>query len=220
VRVTVFGSTGHVGRLIVALAVAEGHDVTAFARDPARLAAIRSERLCVVVGELADSSAVDRAVEGADVVVSALGPGARVRRGELADGMRTVLDAMATHGVRRLVALSTASVQDSADRPDLAYALLVFAVRILFHGAYAEVRGVADVVRESRADWTLVRVGLLWGGSDSGVRAGRYGRGEVGLRVSRAGLARVMLDLATSGEHLHEALAVSDARPRKRGRGL
>ena len=34
-RVTVFGATGRTGREVVARALAEGMDVTAFVRDPA-----------------------------------------------------------------------------------------------------------------------------------------------------------------------------------------
>jgi hypothetical protein len=110
-----------------------------------------------------------------------------------------------------LVTLSTASVRDPGDHPDPTYALLVAAVRLLFHRAYAEERAVADVVRRSRADWTLVRVGLLTSRPAGAVSVGRYGRGEVSVRISRANLARLMLDLATSAEHEREALAVSDA---------
>lgn len=36
-RIAIFGATGHVGRELVAQALASGHEVTALARDPAAL---------------------------------------------------------------------------------------------------------------------------------------------------------------------------------------
>ncbi|MGE5593395.1 MAG: NAD(P)H-binding protein [Betaproteobacteria bacterium] len=44
-----------------------------FARNPAKLN-LRHERLAVLRGELADSSAIERAISGADAVISVLGP--------------------------------------------------------------------------------------------------------------------------------------------------
>ena len=52
-RVAVFGATGAAGRPLVEQALAEGLEVTALVRDPARVAA-RHERLRVVQGDAAD----------------------------------------------------------------------------------------------------------------------------------------------------------------------
>ena len=209
-RIAVFGSTGKVGRLLVALALAEGHDVTAFARDPGGLAGLLSARLTVVRGDLADRDAVERAVTGADAVVSVMGPGARPAGTRLSDGVDAIVEAMQRAGVRRLVSLATASISDPEDRFDLRSILLVWAIRLVFRGAYDEIRRIGDVVRASGTDWTLVRIGLLDDGAVRPVRAGHYGRGEVGIYVSRRSLARFMLDRATAGDFVREAPAISN----------
>jgi putative NADH-flavin reductase len=46
-RLVIFGTTGSTGRRVVERAIAEGHEVTAFVRDPSRMSA-RHERLNVV----------------------------------------------------------------------------------------------------------------------------------------------------------------------------
>jgi uncharacterized protein YbjT (DUF2867 family) len=74
-NVTVFGATGRVGSSqVVDQLRSRGHTVTAYARNPSKVPSTWGEDVTVVVGELSDAAAIDRAVQGADAVVSALGP--------------------------------------------------------------------------------------------------------------------------------------------------
>lgn len=54
-RITVFGATGGIGRHVVDQALGAGHEVRALVREEGRLAG--SERLSVVVGDIADGDA-------------------------------------------------------------------------------------------------------------------------------------------------------------------
>jgi len=72
-RIAVLGATGRTGRLLVGQALARGHQVTALARDPARLADLAADGLRPVRADVTEPSTVLTAIEGADVVVSALG---------------------------------------------------------------------------------------------------------------------------------------------------
>jgi putative NADH-flavin reductase len=71
-KVVIFGATGGTGRELVAQALAQGHVVTAFARDPAKVR-VKHENLRVVKGDMLDENAVAQAVAGQDAVLSALG---------------------------------------------------------------------------------------------------------------------------------------------------
>ena len=62
-RVTVFGATGAIGRLVVQQLLDHGHEVTALVRTPAKLALTHSH-LTVVIGQLSDHAAVEKAVSG------------------------------------------------------------------------------------------------------------------------------------------------------------
>ena len=73
-NVTVFGATGGIGRLVVDQLRSNGHTVTAYVRNPDKVPATWGEDVKVAVGEITDAGAIDRAVAGADAVVSALGP--------------------------------------------------------------------------------------------------------------------------------------------------
>src|SRR6266508_4046571 len=104
-NVLIFGATGQTGQLLTRRCIAEGHEVTAFARDPARLT-IRGVR--VMQGDVLDAAAVGRAVAGQQAVLSALGTADRGLPPVLPVGIRRILDAMEGHGVWRIVALSAA----------------------------------------------------------------------------------------------------------------
>ena len=101
-KLTVFGATGGVGREVVSQALDAGHDVRAYVRNPAELD-LTHPNLTVDAGELTDREAVQRAVHGADAVISALGPSLdRKATGmPLVEGTRTIVDAMCAEGVER-----------------------------------------------------------------------------------------------------------------------
>ena len=71
-KLAIFGATGGTGRELVTQALAQGHEVTAFARTPTKLA-LHHERLRVVEGNVLDYAAVEQAVIGQDAVLCALG---------------------------------------------------------------------------------------------------------------------------------------------------
>ncbi|HJV13829.1 MAG TPA: NAD(P)H-binding protein [Propionibacteriaceae bacterium] len=90
-NVAVFGATGAIGSLTVNELLADGHTVTAYARNPEKIPSGWGNCVRVIIGELSDADAIDRAVQGADAVVSALGPSLdRKATGlPLVDGTRT-----------------------------------------------------------------------------------------------------------------------------------
>ncbi len=72
-KVALIGATGFVGSALLTELLQRGHQVTALARDPAKLAA--REGLTVVQADVYDAAQVAQAVEGHDVVLSAFNPG-------------------------------------------------------------------------------------------------------------------------------------------------
>ncbi|MFC6883220.1 MULTISPECIES: NAD(P)H-binding protein [Actinomadura] len=110
----VFGSTGGVGRHVVAGLAAAGERVRAFTRDPARASFAESGGLVeVFAGDLADPGAVHAALRGVDGVF--MGTSA-----DALDHEPTVADAVRERGVPRVVKLSSVAantpVNDSYGR--------------------------------------------------------------------------------------------------------
>src|SRR5260370_8811476 len=71
-NLVVLGATGGTGRLVVEQALAAGHTVTALVRSPEKLT-LRNPNLHVIAGQATDRSAVSRALDGADALISTLG---------------------------------------------------------------------------------------------------------------------------------------------------
>ncbi|MDR3685479.1 MAG: NAD(P)H-binding protein [Coriobacteriia bacterium] len=210
-RVAVFGPTGPTGQLIVAELLARGDTVVAYARRPERLGPPR-ERLEVVTGDLADVTAIAHAIAGADAVASALGPHGRSPGLPIAAGVGAIVSAMGEAGVGRIVQVSTASAPDPLDRPDFRQRLLVSAVRTLVPTAYAEVVAIAEILRGSGLDWTLVRVPLLrtTHRRPRPLRVGYPGRDDIGFAVSRESLARFVAEEVGARRYVRAAPMVCD----------
>jgi hypothetical protein len=109
-------------------------------------------------------------------------------------------------GIRRLIAVATPSAPASDDLPDPKFRILVSIIRTTMRPAYDEIVGVAQAVRASDLDWTIVRVSTLNNKPGSGkISVGYLGRGEVGAQISRADMAGFILDELRRAVHRENA---------------
>lgn len=173
-RLTIFGATGGTGRRLLERAIAEGHEVTAFVRNPSRMTA-RHERLEVVVGDVFDLAAVEGAVAGSKAVVSVLGsrrpsnplhprsPGDPKGPGSV--GSENIVAAMKAHGLKRFVCQTAWGVGDSKEEPAIAGSLfMMIIVPPLLRDEYADKEAQERIVRESGLEWVIVRPMILTNG--------------------------------------------------------
>jgi putative NADH-flavin reductase len=111
-KLLIFGATGGTGRHLVQQALTQGHTVTAFVRDPARLD-LAHPNLTAVQGDVLDPAAVERAVPGHDAVLSAIGAPASKTGTLRSVGTRNIVRAMERTGVRRLISQASLGYGDS-----------------------------------------------------------------------------------------------------------
>jgi putative NADH-flavin reductase len=222
-KLTIVGATGRIGRHVLEQAQRAGHDVTAVVRDPGRL----SEDVLAVEADLdaPDPAALEFAVEGADAVLSCLGPRTMAEVGIASLGTGAIVRAMQTTAARRIVVVSAAPVGTvpSPDRPTppkhdpgdgfFMRHLLSPVVNAVFRKAYADLALMEDIVRESGLDWTVVRPPRLTNGPLTGTYRTAYGRNlRRGLLVSRADVAHLMLRVVEQPETVKEVIGVAQAR--------
>ncbi|MFD6275103.1 NAD(P)-dependent oxidoreductase [Streptomyces sp. NPDC060209] len=201
-KITIFGGTGRMGHLLVQQALEAGHEVTVHARTPGRLR-VTHPRLSIVTGQLDDQESISEAVRAADAVIEGVG--------SESEATRRIVTAMDTAGVKRFVVVSTCSVSDRADLPDLKFKALVRFVKTVAPRPYAEVRAAAETVRASDLDWTLVRVAKLTDEAPTGrINVGHYGHGTVGLSITRADMAAFLLGQVSDRAHVRGAPAISN----------
>jgi len=211
-KLTVFGATGGVGRELVTQALDRGDHVAAYVRNPAKLT-ITHPNLTVVAGELADREAVQRAVHGADAVISALGPSLdRKATGmPLVDGTRTIVDATQAEGVQRYIGMATPSLRDPRDSRSLLGVVVPFMGRTFLSRAYRELLEMSKHVTDSALSWTIARFTRPTDGARTGtVRAGFLGRDRIGASITRADIAGFLLDQTTDRRFRRAAPAISN----------
>jgi putative NADH-flavin reductase len=129
-RIAVLGANGPTGRHLTDQALAAGHEVVAVTRRPGSFSTRPG------LADATDPAAVDAAIRGTDAVLSVLG--ARFSKetiGTCSASATAITGAMARHGIKRLLAVSSGVVTDhhtaeaSADgvltaRADLASSML------------------------------------------------------------------------------------------------
>ena len=209
-KLTVFGATGRTGKPLIqqALFSDANHEVTAFVRDPAKLG-ISHENLRVVQGDVEDAEAVEGAVAGSDAVLSVLGHTKSSPKDVQTTGTRNIVAAMEKHGVRRIVSLTGAGVQDPKDEPKLFDKAIVFLLKTLQRDVLEDAEGHAEVLQKSGLDWVIVRGPMLNEGERTGeYRVGYVGRNS-GSKISRADVADFMLKQLDSDAYVHQAPMVS-----------
>ena len=173
-KLVIFGPTGGTGRRLVERAIAEGHEVSAFVRNPSRMRA-RHRRLRVVVGDVFDAGKVREAVAGNEAVISVLGsrqpsnplhphrPGDP--HGPVSAGSANIISAMKEHGLRRFVCQTAWGVGESKQDPGFAGAFFMkVLVPPLLRDEYAEKEAQEKLLRESDLEWIIVRPMILTNG--------------------------------------------------------
>lgn len=205
-KLIVFGATGSVGKLLVEQAMAQGHEVTAFARNPERLGPSRPG-LRTYAGDVLNPDDVGRALPGHDAAFVIIGAGRKggVRR----EGTRNIVDAMKLGGVRRLICQSTLGAGDS--RPALNFFWKRIMFGILLKDAYRDHQEQEGVVRRSGLAWTIVRPGAF----TDGLATGAYRHGfppdtdGLQLKISRSDVAEFLLRQLTDRTYLHRTPGLS-----------
>lgn len=208
-KLLIIGATGGSGRYLVTQALERGHAVTALVRTPAKMN-VNHQRLTVIKGNVLDLPSVEQAVSGQDAVLCALGHKRWFYPNRiLSQGTENIVNAMKTHGVRRFVCESSLGVGDSFGRLGIYYTLFTIPFILPFY--YWDKGRQEAVIRASGLDWTIVRPGVLNNRKPRGHI--RHGRG-VGswiwtVRISRADVARFMLDQITDHMYLRQSPGVA-----------
>jgi putative NADH-flavin reductase len=111
-KIAIFGASGRTGNLLTDRALADGHTVSALLRRPAEFPF--HDRVRVVSGDAFDSRAIAETLEGADVVLSALGARSLGKEDVLERAVPLIVAAMEARGPRRIVTLGSAGALDSS----------------------------------------------------------------------------------------------------------
>jgi uncharacterized protein YbjT (DUF2867 family) len=219
-KLTIFAATGGIGRHMLDQAVAAGDDVTAVVRNPGKLPG----RVRAVTADLAapDPAALAAAVEGADAVLSGLGPRSKADAGIASRGTHAIVAAMQAVGTRRLIVVSAAPVgtvpspgrpapprHDPGDGFWMRH-LLSHVAKAMFREHYADLAVMEDILRDSGLDWTIVRPPRLSDRPLTGTYRTAFGQNlPGGWIVPRADVAHYMLRAAAEADTIKQVVGIA-----------
>jgi putative NADH-flavin reductase len=190
-RISVFGASGGIGTEVVRQSLAAGDEVIAVVRGTASLAVEPSGRLTVIRAQVTDPKAIAPAVEATDSVVSALGPRRRDGAGICSQGTASLIMAMRSVGMQRLLVVSAGGAFiDEGDDFFSRTIIKPLIVQRLFHDGFTDLRAMEREVRASGLNWTIVRPTRLLNRPHTGRYRTAVDRNvQGGYQISRADVA-------------------------------
>jgi len=190
-KIVIFGASGKTGIRLVFQALEKGHQVTAFARVATKVT-IQHKNIMIVEGDIQNLESVKKAIEGQDVVISALGVNTRKRNTILSDGTKVILRAMEDLGVKRFICVSSAGILGN----DAGFLFGRIIMPIFLKEVFEDKKRQMNVIRDSNLDWVILRPS----GLTDAPKTGKYkitGHAPASSTIPRADVADFILKLLT-----------------------
>jgi Putative NADH-flavin reductase len=203
-KITVFGASGAIGKLLVKRALEDGYVVKAYVRNPAKFD-IEHPNLELIKGELYDYENVKNAILSVDCVISTLGP--PVKRNyegfPVLEGHKNIIKAMNTENVKRFITIATPSVKFERDVPSITTKLPTFMAKLFLPKAYKEIVQIGEAVSKSGLDWTIVRFIAPNNTTPTGNIKVTFGDKKIKFGIPRADIAGFILQQTKEKQYIH-----------------
>lgn len=204
-KIAVIGANGKTGRLFVNEAVQRGHEIRAGVFHSNSFT--KSDYIDVMQCDAMKLEDVDALVTGCDVVVSLIGHVKDSPAFVQTSAIANVLSASKKHHINRVMSLTGTGVRMPGDTPSLSDRVLNVGIKLIDPERIQDGIAHADVLRESDADWTIVRVLKL-----ADIPMHNYTLTEHGparLLVSRAVVADALLTILLEDTYHKQAPIIS-----------
>jgi putative NADH-flavin reductase len=210
-KIAIFGASGATGLLLTRRCFDAGHQVTALLRNP------ESFPLRIIVhavrGSVFAPAAVAQTIEGADVVLSALGANSLRKEDVLERAVPQIVAAMQQKGVHRIIVLGSAGAKpDALDKqPEWRRWIVEHLVYPTFmKWPVASQRAQYATLSASDLDWTMVMPPMLTNGPARGTwRIDADALPRNASRISREDVANFMVHQIDSPQWICKAVYIA-----------
>lgn len=214
-KVALIGATGFVGKALLEELLARGHDVTALARDPAKLEA--RPQLQVVKADVLNADEVRNAVAGVDTVISAYNAGWANPDlyNEFLRGTRAIVAGTKAAGVKRYIVIGGAGSLYAPDGTQLVDSPNFPAA--IYPGASAARDALTELRNETSLAWTQLSPPVAFHPGSPTERTGKYrvgsdtplSTGDGPGTISAADLAVAVVDELEAPQHIGKRFTVA-----------
>jgi putative NADH-flavin reductase len=160
-----------------------------------------------VEGDALDASAVETAVIAQDAIIYALGVG-NVRHTTLfSESTRVLVTAMNRHSVRRLICVTGVGAGETKGHGGFLYDRILFP--LFTKGIYADKDIQETLIRQSDADWTIVRPAPFRKKKPLGpLRTVTDVDGVTLRRISRSEVAQFLVDEVEQNQYVRKSVFI------------
>ena len=210
-KIALIGATGNVGSHVCKEALSRGHQVTAIARDTAKLSAGESN-LSVIQTDVYDTDALALALRGHDAIISAFNSGWQNPNlyADYKRGYASILNAAKRSGVKRILVVGGAS---SLLLPDGRLVFDAYIPKEFVHAVRGAMELLEDIKKENELDWTFLSPAIEL---RPGERTGKFRLGtdnpvmdaEGKSSITVADMAVAIVDEIENGQFIHRRFTV------------
>jgi methylmalonyl-CoA mutase cobalamin-binding subunit len=210
-RIALFGGTGKAGSAILEEALTQGHQVRALVRNPSN---IRRPGLEVVQGGFADTAALDHALEGAEVAITAIGITSKARPTLLEDSVTAIRAGMRRAGVGRLIVVQGAHLPFPGDPRNPGLLLLKAILGVVMRPVVLDGHRLVTLLQADDCDWTVIRMPPLKVAPATGAMEAGTLRINPLKHVTSGDVAVLALQCSELGTYVKEMPMITSGRPR------
>jgi putative NADH-flavin reductase len=200
-KIAILGSTGFVGKTLLAKALERGYQVKTLVRDPEKLG-IYKGKVEFITGNTSQADKLEKAVLGTDAVISTLPPiGNDNEPEECTKAMEDLVTILDRNAIKRFIHIGGAVHGGGSDENwTLSRWVLKLYLNIVCKPVLVAKHREWDVLRKSNLDWTLVRPPRI-------IKEKRQGH----LVADEKNLAGFMLEQVNSDQWIEKAPLVASS---------
>jgi putative NADH-flavin reductase len=203
-RIVVFGANGRTGKEIMIQALIKGIEVIAFVRRPESVD-LKDAKLTMAQGDVRDAGAVEKAIQGTDAVLVALGNRSLKEKDLMSAATRNIIEGMNKNGIKRIIVESSAGIFGSKDSSFFFGNIIrPLFLKKVFDDKVAQLH----LLEESNLDWVLVRPSGLIDAQKTGKYYITFDKPS-GRNISRSDVAEFMLAQVSSNKYLKQMPIIS-----------
>ncbi|MBW3114287.1 SDR family oxidoreductase [Bacillus sp. MCCB 382] len=202
-KVIVFGATGGTGNEVIKQALADGHEITAFVRNPSKLNGDHP-LLTTIQGDALNAKEVEGALAGQEAVISCLGSDGLKETTVLTAMTKNILTAMNTHHIDRIAYVASAGIHKEI--PGIQGKLAQFILRNVLR----DHRNAVEEIKKHNVRYTIARpMQLTTQPLSKTYRQDPDSIPDKGRKIGRADVAHFLIQSLLQEKHINESIGLA-----------